>query len=339
MKKGPDIFTIYRIARYYYSDGLSQEEIAAKEGFSRSQISRLIDLAKNLGLVKITLLPPTDQHTEDLSCFLMKELKLHSAIVVPVSKNADDGEITMAIATRAADYLMTELSKYSVVGLGWGRTVYKTAGILPHAKAKGEKPFFVPLIGISGDDNPYLQINTIIDRFSSSFQSKGFFVNLPCVREKGAALTEIEEKRISDLKKRWVTIEAAVIGLGAPPSKSPNLIDELSPEYKNELRRSPACGDILAQFFNPDGNLFKPEHDYDLLAYNIKNLSGLKKSICLAGGSEKYKGILTAARAGYITDLISDEKTALSIVKLMQSDSQTGMQFEAEKIVKEAHRI
>ena len=332
MKTGPDSSTIYRIARYYYAEGLSQEEIAVKEGFSRSQISRLIDRARELGFVKITLVPPADLRTEELARELMAALGLRSVTVVPVRNTASAEEIAVAIATRGADYLAETLREFKVVGLGWGQTVYRTAELLPRSSASnggsgngsvsgaGRWPYFVPLIGTSGDDNPNLQINTIIDRFSTSFRSTGLFVNIPSVREKGAPLPKIEAQRISMLEERWNAVEAAVVGLGAPPASSPNLIDELPQEYKEELKNSQSCGDILAHFFGPDGTLFQPYHDYELLAFDIRKLPGLKRSICLAGGFDKHEGIVAAARARYISDLVTDEQTATAMLTLIKGE-------------------
>lgn len=316
MKKGPDISTIYRIARCYYADGRSQEEIAANEGFSRSQISRLIEKAKELGLVRISLVPPSSEKTEELSRKLMEIFSLRSVMVVPVRQNADQEEIAGAIATSAADFLAGALDGYAVIGLGWGRTMYKAAQLLPQGIPSVKRPLFVPLIGISGDKNPNLQINTIIDRFSTAFKSQGLFVNIPSVREKGAPISRIEETRIAALRTHWESVEAAVFGLGIAPSHSRNLIDELPQQYKEELMKSPACGDILAQFFDPNGTIFHAQHEYDLLAFNITRLPSLKRRICLAGGEGKAKGILAAILKHFISDLVTDERTAESILDL-----------------------
>jgi DNA-binding transcriptional regulator LsrR (DeoR family) len=318
MKTGPDISTIYRIARYYYAEGLSQEEIAVKEGFSRSQISRLIEKAKSLGLVKITVVPPSSQQTETLSGALVETLGLRTAAVVPIEKSAGQEEITKAIATRAADILGALLPGFGVVGIGWGKTVYETAMLLPRQPARTRKPLFVPLIGLSGDTNPNLQINTIIDRFSASFQSKGLFINLSSVREKESVLSGIEEQRIRVLREYWNQVEAAVVGLGMPPSTSINIIDELPEQYKEELKRSASCGDILAQFFDQRGVIFHAEHEYELLAFDVQNLPKLQRSICLAGGAQKVRGIIAAVRARFISDLITDEQTAHAILTLLR---------------------
>jgi deoxyribonucleoside regulator len=320
MKTGPDASTIYRIARCYYAEGLSQEEIGAKEGFSRSQISRLIERAMEMGIVKISLQPPTSMAGEELSQILKERLGLKSVLVVPVRKDASYEDIALAIATQAADRLCELLADFDLVGLGWGHTVYKTAELLPRSAGRGGRPFFVPLIGISGDDNPDLQINTIIDRFGTAFRSKGFFINTPSVRELGAPLSQMERQRVSMLEERWKTVQAAVFGLGLPPSESPELIYELPGEYKEELKKSSSCGDILAQFFDPSGRLFTAEHGYDLLALDIGRLKSVERAICLAGGLSKSRGILAAAQAGYLTDLMTDEITAQELVRLLDKE-------------------
>ncbi|MDP2791870.1 MAG: sugar-binding domain-containing protein, partial [Rectinemataceae bacterium] len=92
--------------------------------------------------------------------------------------------------------------------------------------------------------------------------------------------------------------------------------DELPAEYKAELMRSSACGDILAHFFGVDGALFEAEHSYQLLAFDIAALRSMKRSICLAGGRAKGLGIAVAARAGFFSDLITDEITAIDVLEI-----------------------
>lgn len=320
MKPGPDSSTIYRIARYYYIEGLSQEEIGAKEGFSRSQISRLIEKAREMGIVKISLSAPSSLRSEELSQTLGESLGLKSALVVPVHQGASAEDISLAIATRAADLLPTLLSGFDLVGLGWGHTVHKTAELLPRTSGNGGRPLFVPLVGISGDDDPDLQINSIIDRFAAAFGSKGFFINVPSVRDKGAPLSPMDVQRVASLESRWKNVKVAVFGLGVPPSESKELIRELPGAYKEELKRSAACGDILAQFFDASGRSLDSEHGYDLLAFGLPSLRGVERAICLAGGPSKAAGIRAAAKAGFFTDLVTDELTALAVVGLLDKE-------------------
>ncbi|MCX7026208.1 MAG: hypothetical protein NT061_01675, partial [Spirochaetes bacterium] len=69
-----------------------------------------------------------------------------------------------------------------------------------------------------------------------------------------------------------------------------------------------------------EGRIFKAVHDYDLLAFDIGKLAGMERAICLAGGSSKVSGILAAACAGYMTDLVTDELTALELLRLLDKN-------------------
>jgi len=309
MKPGPDPTTIYRIARCYYKDGLGQDDIAKREGFSRSQVSRLLDKAKEMGMVRIELVPPSDPHLEELAAGIEKGLGLKHLIITPVGAVTDDITISKAIATAAVDYIPSAIADCKVIGIGWGRTVYIASEQLQYRATKGDQQF-VPLTGISGNENPNLQINTIIDRFSTKFKARGLFINSPAVREKGTPLTHIEQERILKLREFWSTLDVAIIGLGAPPGKSGDLITELSASYRQKLNASSVCGDILGQFFYEDGSLFVEDKAYEQLAFCLEGLKSLRKVICLAGGKEKIEGIRAAARARYITDLVTDEMTA-----------------------------
>lgn len=309
MKPGPDQMTIYRIARSYYRDNLSQDEIALREGFSRSQVSRLLDKAKEMGIVRIEVVPPTSAHIKELELAIQKKLGLRRLCIAPLGAAMDDSMLSRVIATAAADFIDSAIGTSKVVGIGWGRTVYMASELLPY-HASESSAYFVPLTGISGDDNPNLQINTIIDHFSSKFRARGLFINSTAVRGRGAPIDHIEKERIANLRKVWRDVRLAIVGLGVPPVESENLIAELPAQYRRELSSSTVCGDILGQFFYSDGSLFPSEMDCEQLAFDIRDLRKLDRVICLAGGREKTEGIIAAARAGYITDLVIDEQSA-----------------------------
>ena len=59
----------------------------------------------------------------------------------------------------------------------------------------------------------------------------------------------------------------------------------------------------------------------DLLAYDIRDLPNLQRSVCLAGGELKVPGIVAAAQARFISDLVTDEQTALAILRLLRGQS------------------
>jgi len=328
MKRGPDPRTIFRIACRYYQDGLSQDEIARREGFSRSQVSRLVDKAREMGMVKIELVPPAEPGSEEIAA-IEERLGLERVTVAPLrsSMREDGAAIARAIAEAAADRLPEAIAGFRVVGVGWGRTVYAASERLADQDV-GEERRFVPLVGISGDDDPNLQINTIIDRFSAKFKSRGLFVNAPAVRERIGVLGRIERERMATLRELWDAVEAAIIGLGDPPTSSIGFLAELPGSMRDALRDSGAVGDILGQFFLADGSVVDIGDGYERLSFDLARLRALKRVLCLAGGPDKAAGIAAAARAGYITDLYTDEATARALYELVSGDRGTAREAE-----------
>lgn len=315
MQSNIDYTMLYRIAKYYYQDKLSQSEIAQREHLSRPHISRLLDKARECGIVQINIVFPEEMQSSKIRKELIEGLGIEDALIafVPGETKPSSAKISMNIATAAAQKLPSLLKGCKTVGVGWGRTVYETSRQLPFSDENG-KATFVPLIGISGEDSPYLQINTILDRFAEKFGAESFYTNIPAIRENDIKLSEIEEMRYARLQQYWDKLDAAVIGLGIPPQEGKFLISEVSQEYKQMMARSNTIGDILCQFFYADGRVIDFKSYYEQFSFPVHKLRYIDKVICLAGGEAKVEGIITAARNGFYKTLVTDNVTAKMIL-------------------------
>ena len=174
--------------------------------------------------------------------------------------------------------------------------------------------FFFPFIGISGDNNPYLQINAIIDRFAEKFGVDSYYTNIPAVRENNTKLAQIDKERLLKLQQYWDKADAAIIGLGVPPTVEDFLISEVSLAYKEIMAKSNTLGDILCQYFYSDGSIFDFEHDYEQVSFPIQKLRNIRTVICLAGGPHKVEGIIAAAKNHFFNILVTDSMTAGQIL-------------------------
>lgn len=310
MTRKPELTLLYSIARSYYIDNLSQSQIAERENISRSQISRLLDKAKKLGIVNITVSLPDDPDTYELTESAAKVLGIREVIIAPVEPGVDDPTaISEAIAITAAQYLPKALKDCKTVGLGWGMTMYNMSLRLSYRNL-GEDRTYVPLVGVSGASNPYLQINTIVDRVAERHRARSYFVNAPALRDLSNPITKIDEQRMATLESYWSRLDAAVLGLGLPPKSGGLFMEEISPRINAEVIASNAEGDMLSYFFHKDGTTFDFGPNYRHNAFDIKKFRKVRKVICLAGGADKADGIFTAAKLGYFNILITDSNTA-----------------------------
>ena len=313
-----DMMQMYRVAKMYYTDGLTQEQIAAAESISRSQISRLLDQARSRGIVEITVRMPERISLNELRSDLVRELKLKDVAIAPLEENGTEEDAIEAIATATAAFLPKELKYCRTVGVGWGRTVYRMSCVLSPAGVESEK-LFVPLIGASGTDNPALQVNAILDRMGERFRAHTCFINVPAFREIDVSLSDLEKKRLQQLRRHWDRLDAAIVGLGGAPEGKRFRVSELPGRLSGRLTANRAVGDILRPFFQTDGTLVPDLPGYERTAFAAAKLRDVPKVICLAGGKEKVPALIAAARAGYYNILVTDSVTAEAIYESIRS--------------------
>ena len=313
-----DMMQMYRIAKMYYMDGLTQAQIAEAESISRSQISRLLDQARSRGIVEITVRMPGRISLNELRDDLIRELKLKDVAIAPLNETAAEEDVIEAIATAAAGFLPKELKSCRTVGMGWGRTLYRTSCVLSPRGAESEK-LFVPLIGVSGTDNPALQVNAILDRMGERFRAHTYFINVPAYRDSKEPLSELAKKRLQQLHRYWDELDAAVVGVGAAPSVGDLFISEVSSRSAERALLVQAVGDILTHFFRADGTLIPEIPGYERIAFHAANLRQVRKVICLAGGRDKVPALIAAAKAGFYNMLVTDSVTAEAIYTTIRS--------------------
>ncbi len=315
-----DMMQMYRIAKMYYMDAMTQEQIAAVENISRSQISRLLEQARHKGIVEINVRMPERISLNELRNDLVRELRLKDVIIAPLQENATEEDAIGTIATAAANFLPKELKNCRTIGVGWGRTIYRMSCVLSYRGAESEKRF-VPLIGVSGTDNPALQVNTILDRLSERLRANTYFVNAPAFRESTDALSDLERKRLQQLHRYWEELDAAIIGVGASPGNKRFFVSEVPSWFANRFKSEKAIGDVLSQFYRADGSLIPEVPGFERNAFDAAALRLIPKVVCLAGGRDKVPALIAGAHAGFYNMLVTDSVTAEAIHDTIRRES------------------
>lgn len=315
MAEHNDYQQLYRIAKGYYLNNLSQEQIAKRESISRPHVSRMLARARECGMVSIQVQMPDSTETNQLAEELRSILGLKDVCLacVPPQNGEMGRELSMGIATVAAAEMPRLLSGATNVGVGWGYTLYQTS-VLMEQRSSGMPKYFVPLVGLSGENAPYLQINVIANRFAEKCDAESYFTIMPLIRDSKERLGRIEKESCLRLKRQWENLDTAIIGLGPKPEKGALLVAEASAEYNERLIASGTVGDILANFFYEDGSLFDTSKYYLQISMELEALKQLNTVICVAGGSNKVEGLIAAARSRYYNILVSDTNTARRIL-------------------------
>ncbi|MEN0070033.1 MAG: sugar-binding domain-containing protein, partial [Propionicimonas sp.] len=111
------------IAWLYYIDGLTQADIAERMSTSRATVGRLLQEARDTGVVRVSI-DPSILATMGLSRRLCDRFGLQDALVVPPrSPGASASSVNRRVAIAAASYVERYLKPGAVIGFGWGDTV------------------------------------------------------------------------------------------------------------------------------------------------------------------------------------------------------------------------
>ena len=116
------------VARRHYLHRQSKVEIAEELGISRFKVARMLDAAREMGLVRIEIVR---QGTLDLdaSARLQEEFGLRHAMVVDVH-DRDAAALRHELGEAAAHLLQDVVTPRDVLGLPWSRTVHAVVGAL-----------------------------------------------------------------------------------------------------------------------------------------------------------------------------------------------------------------
>ncbi|TET09307.1 hypothetical protein E3J84_05250, partial [Candidatus Aerophobetes bacterium] len=220
-----------------------------------------------------------------------------------------------SLARAAAQYLERHLSSGSLFAVGWGITISEVPTFI-HSQNIHD----LRIVTLNGGLTPsfYLNPYDVGSRLAHIFGGQCYYVHAP-------AITTSEELCLS--LKADVTVQQALemakhtdysmVGIGLAGEESTLVkLRYLNLGETEALRQQGAVGDILAQFFNAQGEKVDCDLHKRIVAFPLEDLREIKNVIGVAGGKAKVKAILGAIHGRFIKILITDEETANNLIKL-----------------------
>jgi deoxyribonucleoside regulator len=320
MKVRYDIQLMVQVAKMYYMEGLTQEQIAKELGISRSSISMILFEAKDFGIVEISVKDPKSNVVE-LSDEFIRNYGLKGCIVIPTAID-EMRLITKVVASQGADYVEDILRSHATVGIAWGTTCYEFMLSFTNRNKLCDINV-VPLIGGTSRIASEYQLNEMVRMFAEKVQGTPSFIYAPAIAE------SIEDKELfmqsmsmKGIIEKWNIMDTAIVSAGAPPEFYNNrmIIDPKQIDIY-EADETMAIGDICARRFNLKGEFIKNDYSSRIMGIDEDNLRRIENVICIAAGKQKILSIIGALRTGIIKYLVTDENTARSIISLVSPSS------------------
>ena len=149
-------------AELYYRDQLSQQEVAQRLGVSRSTVSRMLQLARDEGIVHIEIRRPSSP--ERLSEALRSALGLRRVVVVPASSRS--GLARPRRARARGDRAGSTLAPGDAMAVSWGSTIAEIARSRQFPPLHGVH--LIPAIAAFDEIDARFQTNEIARRIAAA---------------------------------------------------------------------------------------------------------------------------------------------------------------------------
>jgi deoxyribonucleoside regulator len=300
--------TTLEAARLYYEHHFSQQQIARKLGISRPGVSRLLQQARDKGIVRIQIIDPSSRGTL-LESQLRNKYQLEQVVVVPNDNEADQ-IIKKRIGSAAAAILDDYVHSGMIFGVSWGTTMLSVAR---HVSKRRIKDLTVVQLngGVSrADYNTHASDAARI--IAEAFGAIPYLLPLPAIVDRPEVRAAIiSDKNIAytlDLA-RQATVAMFTIGSFGYDSAlvKSNYFDSAEVE---ELLKNGAVGDICSRIINHEGHICSKDADVRTIGISLDDIRSRTHTIAVAGGKEKLPAIRAALKAKLCTVLVTDEWVA-----------------------------
>lgn len=310
----PDSDTqLVEAARLYYEHGLNQRQIASRLGISRPGVSRLLQTARERGIVKIEIIDPAEHGTR-LERLLKERFALKKVVVVP---NGEENEqIIKNRLGRAAVILLDSILKEKVIlGVSWGTTMQAVTRNLKKRSLRGMT--VVQLNGGISRAEYDTHASEIAQRLSENYRAVPYLLPLPAVVD-SAQLKEavVADKNIARTLELGRQAEIALFTVGSFSHESVLVkADYFEPNEVDQLLSRGAVGDICSRILRNDGQLCSPELNARTIGIELEELKSKPYAIAVAGGREKLPAIRAGLKRRWFNCLVTDEWVAEELLE------------------------
>lgn len=314
-----------RVARLYYEENKTQAEIAEQLGVSRSQISRWLQEARDLGIVEIRIHPVWSRVAEWQQRLEQRFPNLKEALVLD---RGGQGymQLVQNLGVLAAGRLAELLEGAKILGIAWSTGVYQVVNALRSAKQRGVT--VVQLVGTVGLVNPLLDGPDLARWLAQILSGQYRYLPAPLLAEDPQAREAIVQ---TPVVRETIALaeqaDVALVGIGTvdPPELSSFYhAGILSAADLRAIEAQGGVGDVCGYFFDLQGRLLDLELHRRLIGISWEGLRRIPNVMGVAGGRRKAKAILGALRSGVINYLVTDSEAAEQILWLDEHDEGKG---------------
>lgn len=305
------------VARRFYLVGQSKTEIADALGISRFRVARLLETARESGLVKIEITTPGHVDSE-LSWDLQQTYDLAHALVLDVDDD-DEAALRRSLGEAAADLLSDVVTSEDVVGMAWARSLH------PMGTALHRFPS-VPVVQLTGalsrpDGLDVLELVRTTARLGGGaahvFYAPMIAADVPTAR------TLRRQPDVARVLRLATDVTVAAVGIGAWEPGLSTVFDAYPPADREALARDGVVAEVSGVLLDAHGRPVENAMTQRVIGFTAADLRAIPTVIAVAYGDAKATAVASALRGGHVNSLVTHRAMAQALLDLRAADPET----------------
>lgn len=298
-----------KIAHWYYTLGLTQDEIAKRLSLTRQKVNQIINSLVDLGILTIRVNGYEDRNTY-LEGFLEQKYNLKQAIVVNSYEGEEEDRIFKEVTNAAAQHLERIIQSKSVIGVSWGETLSATIGQMQYQNRPNCR--VVQLIGAQNMREDALKSDEIARLMADRLDCPCSMLYAPVLVDNPQTKTMLmKEPKIQQIFALMESCDIAVLGIGELREDATicekGLLDR---DEVQALRAQGFCADICINAIKENGSGDGSCIADRIIGADLKMLKKIPNVVAIACGLKKKDAIVSALKSGCIDTLIVDCEVA-----------------------------
>lgn len=295
-------------------EGMGQGDVAKFVKISQAKVSRLLTLARERGIVHITV-ADYEPREKDLETRLRVQLGLTGAVVLKSVARLTSTELRKNTGLFGAPAMETLIKPRFTIAVGGGRSIQALVDNLHESQNKA--PVIVQSMGsidssISSFDAQEIG-RTVARKLGGSFIA----MNTPAyVPEKKMRDALHGLKQIRMVNEYLDQADLAIIGVGTLDNSLFIERGVLSKNDIKEIKDAGAVGEICGRFIDANGKECDTRWRDCVMSIELSQLAKIPMTIGVVTADDRSSAIKAAIKGGLLKSLIIDEAGALALLGL-----------------------
>ncbi len=292
-----------KVAHLYYIEEISQHQIAKRMNVSVASVSRALDKARKMGIVRITIHADPDDFSQ-MEIALEQAFGLNECLLVRSFEQIE--HVYAAMAHALAEVLRRVLRPGDTVGLSWGETLKAVGEKMPPVSLGGID--VIPITGALGTIDTGIYPSSLARAFAEKIGGTPYLINTPAIVGSEAIRRSLmSDSSFQQIREMWRRLNVVILGAGGVGRDSSMYRAKVFSAA--ELDSMQSAGGLAAcnfYVFDDQGQPVRAEVADRVVKLPLSELKRVEHRILVAAGQQKVSALRAVLRSRVANTLITD---------------------------------